>query len=214
MEITNTTGHKGLGKTALAAEVVNLWHSRFDWVLVVQSRGYAMNASAFYQQMDSLLVRLNKAYREDCQDDEYRQILLAQDEPARYETMRENLLAVLESYPILLIIDNFEINLLAESQGYVCQEPEWTELLTVFVTRLQGHSRVIITSRHRPVILVDKTVWLALGPLPNNEARLFLQSHQVLNQLWYSDVDDKKLVSKVLDISHGHPLIVAGFGEW
>jgi len=205
-------GLAGLGKTALAAEVVNLWHRRFDWVLVVQSRGYAMNAEAFYQQMDSLLVRLNKAYREECQDDEYRKILLPKDEPARYETMRENFLAVLESYPILLIIDNFETNLLAEPDaGYVCKDPEWTALLTALVTRLQGDSRVMMTSRHRPGVLVDKVVWLALGPLPMNEAWLFLQSHQALNQLWHSEASD--LVAKVLKISHGHPLIMQRLGD-
>jgi tetratricopeptide (TPR) repeat protein len=204
-------GLAGLGKTALAAEVVNLWHSKFDWVLVVQSRGYAMNAETFYQQIDSLLVRLSKDYRQDCQNDEYRKILLPQDEPERYDTMRENLLAVLETYPILLIIDNFETNLLAEpNQAYVCKDPEWTELLTAFVTRLQGHSRIIITSRHRPQILVDKVIWLALGPLPNNEARLFLQSHKVLNDLLYSD---DRLVSQVLKISHGHPLIMQRLGD-
>jgi signal recognition particle GTPase len=71
-------GLAGLGKTALAAEVVNLWHRQFDWVLVVQSRGYAMNAEAFYQQIDSLLIRLSKAYRQDCQEDEYRKICIAQ----------------------------------------------------------------------------------------------------------------------------------------
>jgi len=204
-------GLAGLGKTALAAEVVNLWQSRFDWVLVVQSRAYAVNAETFYQQIDSLLVRLSKDYRQECQEDECRKILLPKDEPARYETMRENLLAVLEIYPILLIIDNFETNLLAEPEGYVCQDPEWTALLTAFVTRLQGFSRVIITSRHRPVVLVDKVVWLALGPLPDNEARLFLQSHQALNQLWHSD--DSHLVYKVLKISHGHPLIMQRLGD-
>jgi len=203
-------GLAGLGKTALAAEVVNLWHRQFDFVLVVQSRGYALNAEAFYQQMDSLLVRLSKDYRQDCQEDEYRKILLPKDEPARYETMRENLLYVLETYPILLIIDNFETNLLSEP-GYVCQDPEWTELLTAFVTRLQGQSRVMMTSRHRPVVWVDKVLWLPLGPLSMNEACLFLQSHQALNQLWHSD--DSHLVSKVLKISHGHPLIMQRLGD-
>ncbi|MDM8557401.1 CHAT domain-containing protein [Candidatus Parabeggiatoa sp. HSG14] len=238
-------GLAGLGKTALAAEVVNLWHSRFDLVLVVQSRGYAMNAEAFYQQMDSLLVRLSKDYRQECQEDEYRKILLPKDEPARYESMRENLLAVLESYPILLLIDNFETNLLAEKAGYVCKDPEWTELLTAFVTRLQGQSRVIMTSRHRPNFSYNPdltgfqnlsglntkgsgsdltgfqnlsglnrekgVVWLSLGPLPNNEAWLYLQSHEALKQLWYSD--DKHLVYQVLKISHGHPLIMQRLGD-
>ncbi len=206
-------GLAGLGKTALAAEVVNLWHQQFDFVLVVQSRGYAMNAEAFYTQMDSLLLRLSQDYRQDCQEDEYRKIVLPKDEPDRYETMRENLLDALESYPILLIIDNFETNLLSEpKKGYVCQDPEWTELLTAFVTRLQGQSRVMMTSRHRPVVWVDKVLWLPLGPLPMNEAWLFLQSHQALYQLWHSD-DDRHLVTKVLKISHGHPLIMQRLGD-
>jgi tetratricopeptide (TPR) repeat protein len=240
-------GLAGLGKTALTAEVVNLWHNRFDWVLVVQARGYAVNAEAFYQQMDSLLVRLNKDYRQECQDDEYRKILLPKDEAGRYETMRENLLDVLVNYPILLIIDNFETNLLAEADaGYVCKDPEWTEILTALVTRLQGPSRVIITSRHRPSILCNSdltgfgnlsglnrekdsdsdltafgnlsglnreksVVWLALGPLAMNEAWLFLESHPGLNDLWHGD--DRYLVEKVLEISHGHPLIMQRLGD-
>jgi hypothetical protein len=206
-------GLAGLGKTALAAEVVNLWHRQFDWVLVVQSRGYATNAEAFYQQIDSLLALLSKAYREECQEDEYRKIALPKDEPQRYETMRENLLAALNNDPILLIIDNFETNLLAEPEGYICKDPEWTQLLTAFITRLQGPSRIIMTSRHRPLVLINKVIWLALGPLPNNEARLFLQSHQVLYQLWHGDTEAKILVHKVLKISHGHPLIMQRLGD-
>jgi hypothetical protein len=138
---------------------------------------------------------------------------LPKDEPQRYETMRENLLAALNNYPILLIIDNFETNLLAEPEGYICKDPEWTQLLTAFVTRLQGRSRIIMTSRHRPLVLINKVVWLALGPLPNNEARLFLQSHQVLYQLWHGDTEAKVLVHKVLKISHGHPLIMQRLGD-
>jgi len=159
-------------------------------------------------------VRLNKDYRQECQDDEYRKILLPKDEAGRYETMRENLLDVLVNYPILLIIDNFETNLLAEPDaGYVCKDPEWTEILTALVTRLQGPSRVIITSRHRPGVLVDKVVWLALGPLADNEARLFLESHPGLNDLWHGSKDARDLVEKVLKISHGHPLIMQRLGD-
>ncbi|MCK5523831.1 MAG: CHAT domain-containing protein [Thiomargarita sp.] len=202
-------GLAGLGKTALAAEVVNLWHQQFDFVLVVQSRGYAMNAVDFYKRIDLLLVRLSEYYNQDCQGNEYRKIFQHKDVPDRHEIMRENLLAVLENYPILLIIDNFETNLLSEP-GYVCQDPEWTELLTAFVTRLQGQSRVMMTSRHRPVVWVDKVLWLPLGPLPMNEAWLFLQSHQALYQLWH---DDHDLVEKVLEISHGHPLIMQRLGD-
>ncbi|MCP3896616.1 ATP-binding protein, partial [Moraxella sp.] len=164
-------GLAGLGKTALAAEVVNLWHNRFDLVLVVQSRGYAMNAVDFYKRIDLLLVRLSEYYNQDCQGNESRKIFQHEDVPDRHEIMRENLLDVLENYPILLIIDNFETNLLSDpKKGSVCQDPEWTELLTAFVTRLQGQSRVMMTSRHRPVVWVDKVLWLPLGPLPMNEA--------------------------------------------
>ncbi|MDM8568298.1 CHAT domain-containing protein, partial [Thiotrichales bacterium HSG1] len=208
-------GLAGLGKTALAAEAINLWHNQFDLVLVVQSRGQTLNAEAFYQQIDLLLVRLSKAYRELCQDDEYRKIYLPQQESARYETMRENLLAVLNDYPILLVIDNFETNLLEDNS---CKDPEWTALLTAFCQQLQGSSRVLITCRHR-ILNPDLPGFgnleglLLLGPLPDNEARLFLQSHKALNRLWHGDLTDRNLVNKVLDISHGHPLIMQRLGD-
>ncbi len=206
-------GLAGLGKTALVAEVVNLWHNKFNLVLVVQSRGNPMNADAFYAKIDSLLVLLYQDYREDCQADEYRKIYLPKDVPNRYEMMRENLLDTLNNYPILLIIDNFETNLLPDC---VCKDPEWTALLTLFLTRLRGRTRVIITSRHRinlPNPDLGFKNLVGLGPLPDNEAWLFVQSHKVLNKLWHGDSSDRALVVKVLKISHGHPLIMQRLGD-
>ncbi|MDM8567773.1 CHAT domain-containing protein [Candidatus Halobeggiatoa sp. HSG11] len=211
-------GLAGLGKTALVAEVVNLWHGRFDLVLAVQSRGQDIKAIDFYKKIDLLLVRLSKYYDQDCQSNEYNKIFQHEDVSGRYEIMRENLLATLNDYPILLIIDNFETNLLEDNS---CKDPEWTALLTMLVSRLRGGSRVIITCRHRIELLNSNSKadlsgfgnLVGLGPLPKKEAQLFLQGHEALNRLWHGDRDDKNLVTRVLDISHGHPLIMQRLGD-
>jgi hypothetical protein len=146
-------GLAGLGKTALAAEAIHLWHRRFNWVLAVQAKGYPLPAEAFYQDLDKRLTLASNVYRKKCREDEYRKIWLSKGEYTgenRYQIMRDNLIRALHDEHILLVIDNFETNLLTDN---TCQDPEWTNLLADFCSRLQDSgSRMLITSRHRPAV--------------------------------------------------------------
>jgi hypothetical protein len=61
-------GLAGLGKTALAAEAIHLWHRRFDWVFAFQARPTALTAEEFYRQFDRRLALESAAYRETCKE--------------------------------------------------------------------------------------------------------------------------------------------------
>ncbi|MCP4699751.1 MAG: CHAT domain-containing protein [Gammaproteobacteria bacterium] len=206
-------GLAGLGKTALAAEALWLWHTRFDVILAVQARPHALNAEFFYQEIDRRLALASKEYRETSNEDEYRKIFLAEDffgqGNGRYEVMRNNLMQAMHDERILLVIDNFETCLFENRQ---CMDPEWTELLRAFAEELRDSaSRVIVTSRHCPAVLEAECLWLRLGPLPLDEARLFLWAHPKLRTLW--NAGERDLALQVLEISRGHPLIMQRFGD-
>ncbi|MEK7991330.1 MAG: CHAT domain-containing protein, partial [Thiotrichaceae bacterium] len=199
-------GLAGLGKTAIAAEAIHLWHTQFNWVLVVQAKGDALAAEGFYQQLDKWLIRCGKVYREACQQDDLKKVYLddaVYQGAARYEVMRDNLIDALLNERFLLVIDNFETCLL---DSRACKDPEWSQLLQAFVNRLQGAgSRVLLTSRHVPVDLEQQAVLLQLGALVFREARMLFESHAVLRGLYW---DDRKLAIRVWEVSRGHPLIM------
>src|SRR6185437_13842344 len=74
-------------------------------------------------------------------------------------------------------------------------------------------SRVLVTSRHRPAVLEGKALWIPLGALPIEEAALYFQNHAVLRCLWYGDDDAFALAERILDVSRGHPLILARIAD-
>ncbi|MCP4105680.1 MAG: ATP-binding protein, partial [Desulfobacteraceae bacterium] len=215
-------GLAGMGKTMLAAEVIHLWHDRFDYVFAFQSRPYQISAEEFsaekfsaeefYRDLDLRLSMASKLYREKCRDDEYRKICLPTEEitgEQRYETMRNNLADALHSERILLVADNFETHLLGDG---ACKDLEWKNLLDVFCNRLgNSGSCVLITSRHVPADLKDQGVWIPMGPLPLNQARLLIQNHDGLRGLWHNK-DTRSVALRVLEISRGHPLILQRLG--
>ena len=46
------TGLGGMGKTALVAEALALWETRFEWVLLYQAKPNALGFDAFLRDMD------------------------------------------------------------------------------------------------------------------------------------------------------------------
>ena len=220
-------GLAGLGKTALAAECIALWHHRFDWVLCWQTRPDPLGADSFYRELDLKLTRDSEVYRQTCAQSSSDRIYL---EPGplwsggeRYARMRTNLLQAATAEAILFVLDNFETNL-GEPEGarpadpaerdHPCRDPEWGTLLAALAEGLPGtRSRLLVTSRHRPVALFQsgaaaRCLWLPLGPLPPEEAWLYLNQCPTFAALIHGDAADQALGERCLEVSRGHPLIL------
>ena len=207
-------GLAGLGKTAIAAETIHLWHGRFEAVLAFQAKPLPLQVDEFLRQIDRKLALYSQAYRDKSEQFPYSRVYLPPDErligAERYEQLRTNLLEALRDQAILLVMDNFEPNLetLAQDNLYACADPEWERLLQLLVAELSGtRSRLLVTSRHRPQALAHPSVlWLPLGPLPMPEASLFLRTHAQLRPLLIAG--EYTLLQRLLAVSRGHPLIL------
>jgi len=214
-------GLAGLGKTALAAEAVHLWHRRFDGVFAFQSKPLALPLDDFLRRLDQRLALHSRAYRELCAERPNARIHLPAGAPlsgdTRWQAMRDNLLEALRTERLLLVLDNFETNLetVPGKDGYACADPEWDRLLRHLADNLPGSgSRLLVTSRHRPAALAASrnVLRLPLGPLPMAEAMLFLQGNEALSRLARGDEEGRKLALRLLEVSRGHPLILTRLG--
>src|SRR6185369_7845096 len=214
-------GLAGLGKTALIAEAVHLWHRHFDGVFAFQSKPLALPLDDFLRRLDQRLTLHSRAYRELCDERPNARIHLPAGKPlsgdARWQAMRDNLLEALRTERLLLVLDNFETHLdtVPGKDGYACADPEWDRLLRHLAENLPGSgSRLLITSRHRPAVLAASrnVLRLPLGPLPMAEAMLFLQGNEALSRLARSDEEGRKLALHLLKVSRGHPLILNRLG--
>jgi tetratricopeptide (TPR) repeat protein len=214
-------GLAGIGKTSLAGEIIHLWFGRFDWVFCFQARGGALSIERFYRELDLKLTRSSPFYRQRCQDNEMDRVFI---EPGpsfkgelREETLRNSLIDALAAERVLVVLDNFETNLLREGgPEYRAQDPAWDRLLETLADRLRGTgSRVLVTSRHKLAALKKNSVWMPLGPLTEDEAGLFFEGQPPIQALRFADVDaDAKVLAKrILDVSRGHPLILARIAD-
>ncbi len=129
-------GLAGLGKTALIAEAIHLWHRRFDGVFAFQSKPLALALDDVLRRLDERLVLHSRTYRELCEQNPNARIWLPPGQPlsgeARWRKMRDNLLEALRNERLLLVLDNFETQLeqVAGPDGcYACADPEWDRLL-------------------------------------------------------------------------------------
>ena len=217
-------GLAGLGKTALVAEAVHLWHRRFDGVFVFQSKPQALGLDDILRQLDLKLAGHSRAYDQLCQERPNARIYLPPGQPLsgeeRRRQMRDNLFEAMRGERLLLVLDNFEPQLekVAGKDGYACADPEWDRLLRHLAENLPGTgSRLVVTSRHPLAAFArlakpESVLWLRLGPLPMAEATPFLQGTEALRRLAWGDEAGRKLALRLLEVSRGHPLILTRLG--
>lgn len=232
--VAQIIGLGGIGKTALAAEVLDLWQDQFDWLLLLQAKPNALGLDAALHEIHVLLDSELGIYHHHQQSHPADAIYLplggTLQGAMRLARMQENLLRAMQDEAILLVLDSFETNTkpiaVANGQHYACQDPLWDELLAKLACGLQGtHSRLLITCR-RPLAAflanaetstnktalpasVSGVYTLPLAPLSAPEARLYLQQHPQLMALHYSTNQEEQLLAqRLLLASRFHPLLM------
>ena len=216
------TGLGGMGKTALTAEALALWESRFEWVLLYQAKPNALGFDATLRDIHMMLKAELGRYHEHVKAHPADAIHRAPDGDftgqERLDRLTRNLIRALSDESILLVLDNFETNLKPQAEPgntteplWACQDPAWDRCLARLATDLVGTpSRVLITCR-RPLAALAGTAshLVRLGPLPPGEAALYLREHGGLSKMVFgSDASEKALALRLLDASRFHPLLM------
>lgn len=212
------TGLGGMGKTALAAEVLALWEQRFDWVLLYQAKPNALGFETTLRDIDCKLRGELGQYHRHVQarpaDAVYRDASAEFTGPARQERLVRNLARALQDEALLLVLDNFETNLKPQPEPggslWACQDPAWDLCLKTLAAELQGsRSRLLLTCRKPLAALAGAAYPVLLGPLPAPEAALYLRFHPGLSRLFFSkDWHERRLAQRVLEASRFHPLLL------
>ncbi|HXU31625.1 MAG TPA: ATP-binding protein [Thermoanaerobaculia bacterium] len=221
------TGLGGMGKTALAAEVFDIWTQRFEWVLPYQAKPNALGFETTLCDIHLHLYAERGLYYKHVQ--EYPADAIYRDADAefagteRIERLTRKLVRAFRDEAILLVLDNFESNLkpAPEPDGdpaaeplWACADPDWDRCLALLATELVGTpSRVLITCRHQLAGLAGDAATgclrVRLSPLRPGEAALYLREHQGLSRMVYSgDVSEKELAERLLQASRFHPLLM------
>jgi tetratricopeptide (TPR) repeat protein len=216
------TGLGGMGKTALTAEALALWESRFAWVLLYQAKPNALGFDAtlrdIHMKLNAELGRYHEHVKAHPADAIHRAADADFTGQERLDRLMRNLIRALSDEPILLVLDNFETNLKPQAEPgttgeplWACQDPAWDRCLTRLATDLVGTpSRVLITCR-RPLAALAGTAShrVRLGPLPPGEAALYLREHAGLGKMVFSsNASEKALALRLLDASRFHPLLM------
>jgi tetratricopeptide (TPR) repeat protein len=231
------TGLGGMGKTALAAEALSLWQSRFQWALLYQAKPNALGLEATLRDIHMKLYGELLRYHDHVQKYPADAIHRPADSdftgPERLERLTRNLVRALRDEPILLVLDNFETNLKPRSgapgtlkrelqtapgtlkrelqTAWACQDPAWDRCLALLVDGLTGSpSRVLITCRRPLAALPDAACHrVRLGPLPPGEAALYLREHPGLSRMVFGgDPAERALAKRLLTASRFHPLLM------
>ncbi|AUB83280.1 tetratricopeptide repeat protein [Candidatus Thiodictyon syntrophicum] len=156
-------GLGGMGKTALAAEALDLWEQGFTWVLTWQAKPSPLAFDAWLRDLHLKLYGELGRYHDQVQvhpaEAVHRNPEPGFTGPERQARLIHNLVRALQDEAILLVLDNFETNLKARVEPdaagadpvWGCQDPVWDQCLAALAVGLVGGpSRVLITSR-RPL---------------------------------------------------------------
>jgi tetratricopeptide (TPR) repeat protein len=204
-------GVGGLGKTALAAEAIHLWHADFDFTL-----GARPPAAGQPLSLDGWLQEVNYHVMTSLRERGYR-IWDEQGDLARdrwLESRLDELVRFLNRHRMLLVIDNFEPNLRREGEGgrvrYVCADPDWGRTLTRLAADLApGLSCLLVTSRRAPDELSRLNVLsIPVGPLDQGEWWVFARVADNFRRLILGSDENRRLLARALSVARGHPLIL------
>ena len=217
------TGLGGMGKTALTAEALSLWDSRFGWLFMYQAKptplGFDATFRDIHMKLNAELGRYHDHVQSHRADAIFRPPSAEFSGREREDRLTANLIRAMKDEAILLILDNFETNLKARPESpdesgeprWASQDPAWDRCLARLADELKGSSsRVLITSR-RPLVALDDTRAhrVLLGPLPAGEAALYLRSHAGLRGLVFGGGDEERALAKrLLEASRFHPLLM------
>jgi tetratricopeptide (TPR) repeat protein len=212
------TGLGGMGKTALTAEALALWETRFEWVLLYQAKPNRLEFETTLRDIHLKLMGELKLYHDHVRahpaDAIYRDASADFTGPARLERLSSNLLRALKDEPILLVLDNFETNLKQADPATshaICQDRAWDNCLALLAEELPGSpSRVLITCRRPLAALAGGAAHsVLLGPLPGAEAALYLKEQPTLSRMVFGGDDgEKALACRLLNASRFHPLLM------
>jgi tetratricopeptide (TPR) repeat protein len=198
-------GIGGAGKTALAAELVQLRHSDFEFLLCARFPGPEAHLPDIWlqQTVHEPLAIHSEAYRELSR--RYARLPLL-----------ERVIRFMNLHPVLLVLDNFETCLehtrSSDDRAGYAERHGWNKVLGRLRDRLKpGCSRVLMTSRRPPRTLASRldVMRVPLGPLPGDEALLFARTRSNLSRLLSGDQAQQELFARALRATRGHPYLLA-----
>jgi tetratricopeptide (TPR) repeat protein len=197
-------GIGGTGKTALAAELVQLRHSDFEFLLCARFPGPEEHLPDIWlqQTVHEPLAIHSEEYRELSQ--RYARLPLI-----------ERVIRFMNLHPVLLVLDNFETCLeqtrSADDRAGYAERHGWDKVLGRLRDRLKpGCSRVLMTSQRPPRTLASRldVMRVPLGPLPGDEALLFARISSNLSCLLSGDQSQQELLARALRATRGHPYLL------
>ena len=138
------------------------------------------------------------------------------DDPAAYRHLLLNLAALLDGFPLLVILDGLDSLLTADGQW---RDPRWEALIEAMTAR-RGRARVILTCRTPLVFRHQQTLVLPVPTLPLDEAIMLAQELPHLRALMHADPGparderaavvstDRALLRRALKFVQGHPTMI------
>jgi hypothetical protein len=207
-------GPGGMGKTALAAEALDLWDRRFRWILLYQAKPEPLRFDPWLRGLDQDLRDRSDRYRDHIGENPRDSIFLEPEgnfkAARRYEQLIDNLVRALKDEPMLVVLDNFETHLKPAPEPavaggeprYACMESVWDECLARLAEELVGSGSPLAALAGKPRHLVR------LGPLPPGEAALYLRDHEALRAMVGAGGAELALAMRLLNASRFHPLLM------